>query len=122
MKTIIKMCLSGSRMVVMYSGSALSVRELSRWLDCRAYARCDRKRCDGDILMQRRNARRSTMQFPDIFVQRWHNSNPDVRKRAVERLRDIQLLAQIAEKDEDPGVSQLAKIRLARIQVKETVA
>jgi hypothetical protein len=68
--------------------------------------------------MKRRNA----MKFSDIFVPRWQNSNPEVRKRAVERLKDLKLLAQIAEKDDDPGVSQAAMARLERLQVKETVA
>ena len=62
------------------------------------------------------------MKFSDIFVPRWQNSNPEVRKQAVERLKDTNLLAQIAEKDDDPGVSQAAMTRLERIQVKETVA
>ena len=43
------------------------------------------------------------MKFSDIFVPRWQNSNPEVRKRAVERINDIKLLAQIAEIDDDPG-------------------
>jgi hypothetical protein len=72
--------------------------------------------------MQLLNPRRQTMKFSDIFVPRWQNSNPEVRKRAVERLKDIKLLEQIAEKDDDPGVSQAAMIRLQSIQVKETVA
>lgn len=62
------------------------------------------------------------MKFSDIFVPRWQNSNPEVRKRAVERLKDIKLLAQIADKDDDPGVSHAAMTRLESIQVKETVA
>jgi hypothetical protein len=62
------------------------------------------------------------MKFSDIFVPRWQNSNPEVRKRAVERINDIKLLAQIAEMDDDPGVCQAARLRLDRIQVKETVA
>lgn len=62
------------------------------------------------------------MRFSDIFVPRWQNSNPKIRKRAVERINDIKLLAQIAEKDDDSGVCQAARMRLDRIQVKETVA
>jgi hypothetical protein len=61
------------------------------------------------------------MKFSDIFVPRWQNSNPEVRKRAVERLRDTKLLAQIAEKDDDPGVSRAAMTRLESLQVRETV-
>ena len=52
---------------------------------------------------------------------RWQNSNPEVRKRAVERIKDIKLLAQIAEKDDDAGVCQAARLRLDSLQVKETV-
>jgi hypothetical protein len=62
------------------------------------------------------------MKFSDIFVPRWQNSNSEIRKRAVERLKDIKLLEQIAENDDDPGVSQAAMVRLESIQVKETVA
>ena len=62
------------------------------------------------------------MKFSDIFVPRWQNSNPEVRKRAVERMKDVKLLEQIAEKDEDVGVCQAARLRLDVLQVKETVA
>ena len=62
------------------------------------------------------------MKFSDIFVPRWQNSNPDIRKRAIERLKDIRLLEQIAEKDDDAGVCEAARLRLERLQVKETVA
>ena len=61
------------------------------------------------------------MKFSDIFVPRWQNSNPDVRKRAVSRLKDIKLLEQIADKDDDPSVCQAARARLDSMQVKETV-
>lgn len=62
------------------------------------------------------------MKFSDIFVPRWQNSNPEVRKRAVQRIKDIKLLEQIVEKDEDPGVCQMAARRLESLQVKETVS
>jgi hypothetical protein len=62
------------------------------------------------------------MKFSDIFVPRWQNSNPEVRKRALERIKDIKLLTQIAEKDEDPGVCQAAASRLESLQVKETIS
>jgi hypothetical protein len=61
------------------------------------------------------------MKFSDIFVPRWQNSNPDVRKRAIQRINDIALLEQIAEKDEDPSVCQEARLRLDTLLVKETV-
>jgi hypothetical protein len=61
------------------------------------------------------------MKFSDLFVPRWQNSNPEIRKRAVQRLKDIKLLGQIADMDEDPGVCQAARLRLDSLQVKETV-
>jgi hypothetical protein len=61
------------------------------------------------------------MKFSDIFVPRWQNSNPEIRKQAVNRLKDIKLLEKIVEKDEDAGVCQAARLRLESLQVKETV-
>lgn len=61
------------------------------------------------------------MKFSDIFVPRWQNSNPEVRKRALERINDIKLLEQIAEKDSDSGVCHAARLRVESLQVKETV-
>jgi hypothetical protein len=66
--------------------------------------------------------RRSVMKFSDIFVPRWQNSNPDVRQKAVARLKDIKLLEQIAENDEDVRVCEAARLRLDSLLVKETVA
>ena len=62
------------------------------------------------------------MKFSDIFVPRWQNSNPDIRKQAIQRLKDIKLLEQIAENDEDAGVCQTAASRLESLQVKETIS
>jgi len=60
------------------------------------------------------------MKFSDLFVPRWQNSNPDIRKRAIARIDDPKLLQQISELDEDPHVRQAASTRLATFQ--ETVA
>jgi hypothetical protein len=73
----------------------------------------------GDQVIVRRQE--AMMIANGIFVPRWRNSNPDVRRQAVDRLKDIELLRQIAEKDADPVVSQAAFRRLAQLQVKETV-
>lgn len=62
------------------------------------------------------------MKFSDIFVPRWQNSNPEVRKCAVQRIKDIKLLEQIAKNDDDPGVCQMAAHQLESLQVKETVS
>jgi hypothetical protein len=62
------------------------------------------------------------MKFQDIFVPRWQHSNPDVRKRAVGRMKDIKLLRQIAEKDDDELVRQTAaeQLKLLSEQVQVT--
>jgi len=76
----------------------------------------------GVNLTQVINSRRQIMKFSDIFVPRWQNSNPEIRKRAVQRIKDIKLLEQIAENDIDPGVCQMALHQLESLQVKETVS
>jgi hypothetical protein len=60
------------------------------------------------------------MRFSDLFVPRWQNSNPQVRIKAIGRLKDTKLLAQIAEKDEDIEVRDAASTRLESLQVRET--
>lgn len=52
------------------------------------------------------------MKFSDIFVPRWQNSNPEIRKKAILKLKDVKLIAQIAEKDPDDGVREVAAGRL----------
>lgn len=48
------------------------------------------------------------MKFQDLFVPRWQHSNPEVRKKAVTRMKDKKLLQQISEQDEDPMVRDIA--------------
>lgn len=48
------------------------------------------------------------MKFQDLFVPRWQHSNPDVRKKAVARMKDRKLLQQISEEDDDPMVRDAA--------------
>ncbi|MDJ0666212.1 MAG: hypothetical protein QNJ61_03015 [Desulfobacterales bacterium] len=55
------------------------------------------------------------MKFQDIFVPRWQHSNPEVRIKAVNRMKDKSLLLQIAEKDEDEMVIMAARDRLAEL-------
>jgi exonuclease SbcC len=55
------------------------------------------------------------MRFQDLFVPRWQHSNPDVRKRAVGRMKDAKLLRQIAEKDDDETVRQTAAEQLKQL-------
>ena len=44
------------------------------------------------------------------------NSNPEVRKKAVAKLSDQKLLAQMAEGDEDAGVRSRAVERLSELR------
>jgi hypothetical protein len=59
--------------------------------------------------------RRCSMKFQDIFVPRWQHSNPDVRIKAVNRMKDKSLLMQIVEKDDDEMVIMAARDRLAEL-------
>ena len=52
------------------------------------------------------------MKFADLFVPKWQNSNPSVRKRAIEKIKDAKLLSQIQEKDVDQMVREAAARRL----------
>ena len=49
------------------------------------------------------------MKLSDLFVPKWQHSNPEVRKKALEKMTDASLLAQISEKDEDTGVREKAR-------------
>lgn len=62
------------------------------------------------------------MKFQDLFVPRWQHSNPDVRKKAVTRLKDKKLLQQISEQDEDPMVRDLALDTLNQLTNKVRVS
>ncbi len=55
------------------------------------------------------------MKFQDIFVPRWQHSNPEVRIKAVNRMKDKSLLTQIAEKDDDEMVCMAARDRLSEL-------
>ena len=61
------------------------------------------------------------MRFSDLFVPRWQNSNPQVRIKAIGRLKDLKLLSQICDKDDDVEVREAAQARLDALQVRETV-
>ena len=60
------------------------------------------------------------MRFSDLFVPRWQHSKPQVRIKAIGRLKDTKLLSQIAEKDDDAEVRKAATAQLASLQVSET--
>ena len=55
------------------------------------------------------------MRFQDLFVPRWQHSNPEVRIKAIGRIRDARLLSQIAENDDHQMVREAAAEQLAQI-------
>ena len=56
------------------------------------------------------------MKFSDFFVPRWQHSNPEVRIKAIHRLQDQSLLAQIVQKDPDERVRESASTRLQELK------
>ena len=64
------------------------------------------------------------MKFQDLFVPRWQHSNPEVRKQAVEKMKDTKLLKQISEMDEhqmvrDAALAQLSQLTGEQVHVTE---
>lgn len=55
------------------------------------------------------------MKLRDLFVPRWDHSDPMVRKKAVEKMNNIELIRQIAENDEHPMVRDTAMAMLDRL-------
>ncbi len=55
------------------------------------------------------------MKLRDLFVPRWDHSDPMVRKKAVEKMNNIDLIKQIAERDEHPMVRDTAMAMLDRL-------
>jgi hypothetical protein len=58
---------------------------------------------------------RSAMKIRDLFVPRWDHSDPMVRKKAVEKMNNVDLIRQIAERDEHPMVRDTATALLNRL-------
>ena len=55
------------------------------------------------------------MRFQDLFVPRWQHSNPEVRIKAIGRMKDAYLLKQIIEQDEHQMVRDAATEQLAQV-------
>ncbi|MCP3898731.1 MAG: hypothetical protein GY707_03245 [Desulfobacteraceae bacterium] len=56
------------------------------------------------------------MKFSDLFVPKYLHSNPDVRLKLVTKTLDINLLEQMAQKDEDANVRKSAADRAQRLK------
>lgn len=55
------------------------------------------------------------MRFQDLFVPRWQHSNPEVRIKAIGRLKDAYLLKKIIDQDQHQMVRDAASEQLAHI-------
>ncbi len=55
------------------------------------------------------------MRFQDLFVPRWQHSNPEVRVKAISRMKDTYLLKQIIDQDDHQMVRDAAAEQLASI-------
>lgn len=60
------------------------------------------------------------MRFSDFFVPKYLHSNPDVRIRFINKCKDLHLLEQITEQDEDDMVAQAARERIQALTVSAT--
>lgn len=59
------------------------------------------------------------MKLRDLFVPRWDHSNPEVRKKAIARVENLDVLRHISERDDDPEVREAASDRLLQIAEQE---
>ncbi len=55
------------------------------------------------------------MKFSDLFLPKHVRSDPEVRKHAVEKMKDQSLLSQIAQNDPDDSVRDLATNRISEV-------
>ncbi len=58
------------------------------------------------------------MKFSDIFLPKIARSDPEVRKDAVQKEENIQLLKKVIENDSDREVRDLARQRVAQLEGK----
>jgi len=57
------------------------------------------------------------MKFGDLFLPKIARSDPEVRKKAVLKEKNVGLLKQVSEKDTDPEVRRLALEQLETLEV-----
>lgn len=51
-----------------------------------------------------------------VFGPAYKQKNPEIRKEAIGSLKDTAILAEMAEKDVDPGVREAAKKKLESLK------
>ena len=55
------------------------------------------------------------MKFGDLFLPKIARSDPEVRKKAVRKEKNISLLKQVSKKDNDPEVRTLALKQIRKL-------
>ena len=55
------------------------------------------------------------MKFSDLFLPKIVRSDPKVRKSAVAKEKNVELLKQVMEKDSEPEVRKLAEQRVREL-------
>ena len=57
------------------------------------------------------------MKFRDLFLPKLAHSDPEVRKKAVRKEENVELLEKVVENDEDPEVRKLAQKQIEKLAV-----
>jgi hypothetical protein len=55
------------------------------------------------------------MKFSDLFLPKIARSDPEVRKKAVRKEKNVALLKQVVQKDSDPEVRRVAKKQITKL-------
>jgi hypothetical protein len=58
----------------------------------------------------------TAVKFRDLFLPKIARSDPEVRKEAVLKEINVELLKQVSEKDNDPEVRELALARIRELR------
>lgn len=56
------------------------------------------------------------MKLSDLFLPKIAHSNPEVRKKAVQKEKNPVLLKNVIKNDSDPKVRELAEMRLKEVK------
>lgn len=57
------------------------------------------------------------MKFRDLFLPKLAHSDPEVRKKAVRKEENVELLQKVIKNDTDPEVRNLAQKQIEKIAV-----
>lgn len=57
------------------------------------------------------------MKFRDLFLPKLAHSDPEVRKKAVSKETNVELLQKVIKNDEDPEVRKIAQSQIEKLAV-----